>query len=210
MSPLGRKEKNSINSIMYPKTLCGQKIRDTHGKKPMAVVKHPGKLQSILKTQARDGENRTRKTTPGDDSPPVRHIFFLRRREGMTRFIDNRDGTITDTKTGLIWLKDANYLGGQKSYQEAAQACRDLGEGWRLPERLELESLLDLIQCEPALSQGHPFINVQSSYYWSATTYAGNTSYAWIVSMSYGYVHDDFKANGDYVWPVRGGQSDIQ
>lgn len=124
----------------------------------------------------------------------------------MTRFIDNRDGTITDTKTGLIWLKDANYLGGQKSYQKAAQACRDLGEGWRLPERLELESLLDLTQCEPALPQGHPFINVQSSYYWSVY----NTSYAWIVGMDDGYVSYYGKTYRYNVWPVRGGQSDIQ
>ena len=123
----------------------------------------------------------------------------------MTRFIDNRDGTITDTKTGLIWLKDANYLGGQKSYQKAAQACRDLGEGWRLPERLELESLLDFTQCEPALPQGHPFINVQSSYYWSATILAGSTDYAWLVSMSYGSVYYGNKSYNFYhIWPVQG------
>jgi hypothetical protein len=48
---------------------------------------------------------------------------------------------------------------------------------------------------------------VQSSYYWSATTYASYTDGAWVVNMDYGYVGGDGKAgNGNYVWPVRAGQ----
>jgi hypothetical protein len=128
----------------------------------------------------------------------------------MKRFTDNQDGTILDSKTGLTWLKDANYFGRTMDWNEAMQECKALalaGGFWRLPERVELESLLDLTQYNPTLTLDHSFTNVQSIYYWSATPVAYYTSYAWIVSMFYGYVHDGSKASSRYyVWPVRGGR----
>jgi len=30
--------------------------------------------------------------------------------EGQPRFTDNLDGTITDNRTGLIWIKDLNFI----------------------------------------------------------------------------------------------------
>ena len=122
----------------------------------------------------------------------------------MNRFIDHGDGTITDNQTGLTWLKDANYFKKIMPWKKAINICKSLGGGWRLPERFELEGLLDLARHDPALPQGHPFTNVQSAYYWSATTYAYGTSRAWIVFMRYGYVHGSSKTYGSYyVWPVR-------
>jgi hypothetical protein len=47
---------------------------------------------------------------------------------------------------------------------------------------------------------------VQSSGYWSATTYASNADLAWGVSFGDGGVFDDFfKGDDAYVWCVRGG-----
>ena len=78
---------------------------------------------------------------------------------------------------------------------------------WRLPARQELESLLDLTQFNLALPQGHPFTNVQSNNYWSSTSYAYNTNYAWVVGMSFGGVVSYVKTFfSNYVWPVRAGQ----
>ena len=78
---------------------------------------------------------------------------------------------------------------------------------WHLPNVRELLSLADYGNFNPALPTGHPFSNVQSSYYWSSTTGAGdNTGYAWLVNMYHGYMRYGYKGtNGDYVWPVRGG-----
>ena len=127
----------------------------------------------------------------------------------MDRFISN-DNTVFDSQTGLDWLKNANYFNRPMLWQEAVEVCAKLdisGGGWRLPERLELESLLDLTQRYPPLPKGHPFKEVQSSYYWSATTYTYNASYAWVVIMHCGYVSSRSKTyNHYYVWPVRGGQ----
>ena len=139
----------------------------------------------------------------------------------MKSFTDNNNGTITDNQTGLMWLKNANEAGamtwknaneaGAMTWKNAMLWTKHLTYGqhsdWRLPTRFELESLLDYSQFNPALPQGHPFINVQSSYYWSSSTCAGHTLYAWYVYMFYGNVNYNGKSNVYYVWPVRGGKS---
>jgi len=50
------------------------------------------------------------------------------------------------------------------------------------------------------------FNNVQASYYWSSSTYAGDTTNAWFVYLVYGFVDVDGKGVNNFVWPVRGGQ----
>ena len=126
------------------------------------------------------------------------------------RFTDNGDGTVTDHKTGLMWSKNANQ--GQMSWEKAMEHCQALKRAghndWRLPDRFELESLLDISQFLPALPEDHPFENVQSAYYWSSSTPAHNTFYAWIVYMNYGNVHHYSKTRSYYVWPVRGGDTE--
>jgi len=132
------------------------------------------------------------------------------------RFTDNGNGTVTDNLTGLIWLKNANCF-GMRLWDSALYDCNGLHSGqcgltdgsqagdWRLPNRFELESLLDLENI-PALPTGHPFINVQPSVYWSSTTGAYYFILAWYVDMLGGGVARDGKVSDGYVWPVRGGQ----
>jgi len=59
----------------------------------------------------------------------------------------------------------------------------------------------------PRLPSGHPFVNVQTGYYWSSTTKETIPNYAaWDVSLSGGSVGFDAKENPFYyVLPVRGG-----
>ena len=71
---------------------------------------------------------------------------------------------------------------------------------WRLPNINELHSL------GPTWPPATPFIGVQSSWYWSSSTYATSTNFAWYVYLSDGNVDNYNKANHSYVWPVRGGQ----
>jgi hypothetical protein len=142
------------------------------------------------------------------------------------RFTDNSNGTITDNLTGLIWLKNANCY-GTKTWAQALTDCNGLNSGecgltdgstegdWRLPNSNELASLVHKGYYNPAVpntagtgkwSAEDPFNNVQSSVYWSSTTYAYDTALACSVIMGIGYVYDDLKTDGYYVWPVRGGQ----
>jgi len=141
-----------------------------------------------------------------------------------TRFTES-NGTVTDHLTGLIWLKNANVPSATRTWATAltdvaqlntdgtmnGNSAGDTSNGgshqtdWRLPTVQELQSLIDYGQYSPALPTGHPFTGVQSSYYWSSTTYAGLTSYAWRVYLDRGYVRYYPKGYAHYVWPVRGG-----
>ena len=41
---------------------------------------------------------------------------------------------------------------------------------WMLPNRRELQSLVDVSNNNPSLPSGHPFYNVVNAWYWSSTT----------------------------------------
>jgi hypothetical protein len=147
----------------------------------------------------------------------------------VPRFTDNSNGTVTDNLTGLIWLKNANCTdtsggivrsGGTLVWADALTWSNGVANGicgltdgstagaWRLPNITELESLVDAERSNPALPSGHPFTSVQSSPYWSSSSYSNNTTNAWNVGMV------DGSLNGGtgktifslYVWPVRAGQ----
>src|SRR3990167_6921927 len=117
---------------------------------------------------------------------------------------------VTDNLTGLMWTKNANLPGTSKTWQQAIDYANGLSlcgyTDWRLPNRKELHSLTDFSRYNPALPSGHPFLNVQSCCYWSATSFASYTDDAWIVSMWDGYVYFNVKSRRNYVWPVRSGQ----
>ncbi len=136
------------------------------------------------------------------------------------RFSNNGDQTVTDNLTGLIWTQNANLPAATKTWQQAldyvaAMNSANSGAGtlghndWRLPNRKELWSLGNFGQAALAdwlYSQG--FTNVQANYYWSSSSIANYTDFAWGVNMDGGDVDYDYKANYHfYVWPVRSGQS---
>jgi len=136
------------------------------------------------------------------------------------RFTDNKDGTVTDNLTGLIWLKNASCFGA-KPWATALSDCNGLANGqcgltdgsvagdWRLPNVRELHSLIDYSQEDPAITSGHPFTNVwygePSSLYWSSSTDAGEAGTAWGVYLGGGGVDDPGKTDSGHVWPVRSG-----
>ena len=68
------------------------------------------------------------------------------------RFIDNKDGTISDSKTGLMWVKNDSFLhsGHWINWSEAKAYINDLNEtgyanyfDWKLPTTRELKTLYD-------------------------------------------------------------------
>ncbi len=131
------------------------------------------------------------------------------------RFTDNEDETVTDNLTGLMWVKAPHSLtgnSGSQSWDDAIDFCNDLTfaehSDWRLPNRFELESLLDLSQAlGPLLPSEHPFTGIQSDFYWSSSTWASNPDWnAWDVGLNDGRVNYFSKSDTSRVWPVRAGQ----
>ncbi|MBI5192345.1 MAG: DUF1566 domain-containing protein [Nitrospirae bacterium] len=123
------------------------------------------------------------------------------------RFTVNGD-CVTDNLTGLMWVRSPDSV--SRIWQQALDYANSLSlcgyTDWRLPNRKELHSLTDFSRSNPALPSGHPFLNVQSDfYYWSSTS--GPSSDACIVDMMDGGMSSGGKSNGSYyVWPVLSGQ----
>ena len=61
------------------------------------------------------------------------------------RFVNNGDGTVTDTKTGLMWSAKDN--GNHINWTDARSYCQSYSGGdhtdWRMPTLAELTSLYD-------------------------------------------------------------------
>lgn len=148
------------------------------------------------------------------------------------RFVDNDDGTVTDNLTGLDWeqkvdtasihVKSATYtwfntynsfLAGVSSFGINEEqppdfiACFGGRCDWRLPTVAELQTILS----EPFPCTTSPCINAAfgptatNEDYWSATTLADNTTYAWGVFFGTGEVSYGLKNGINAVRAVRGG-----
>lgn len=168
--------------------------------------------------------NRTGQMTsqvPGDDGSYQYGVTWP-----SPRFSDQGDGTVLDHLTGLLWLQDASCPTGL-NWQAAINFSNALEDGqcgltdgsqagdWRLPNILELHSLIDYEFSGPALcnaagdAQWTPsdaFTNVVSDRYWSSTSnmYSPSSS-AWFVDFASGLLVGSHKVDAIYqTWPVRG------
>lgn len=94
------------------------------------------------------------------------------------------------------------------TWDSALSYCENLSlagnTDWRLPNRKELQSLVDYERYNPALDATY-FPGVNSSYYWSSTTNASDSGDAWEVSF-YNGNSDYFKTTLNYVRCVRAGE----
>ena len=135
-------------------------------------------------------------------------VRAVRGSTAQRELVDNGDGTVTDTATGLMWQQTE---AGEMPWEEAMAYCENLvlPEGgyddWRLPNRNELRSLVDYSREDPAIDLTH-FPGVVSSDYWSSTTRADFMGRAWTVSFYYGDVNNYYKSYSNYVLAVRGGE----
>lgn len=104
---------------------------------------------------------------------------------GINQLIDNKDGTITDEATGLMWVKNDN--GVAIDWEEALTYAEELSyadySDWRLPNAKELQSIVDysrapdatqsaaidaMFECTANLNEGG---ENDYGYYWSSTTH---------------------------------------
>ncbi len=154
----------------------------------------------------RTGQTASHRT--GDDGNLQRGVAWP-----SPRFTDNGNGTVTDNLTGLMWVKAPHALPGNAAvnWGGAIDFCDALTyathSNWRLPNVLELRSLLDASQHSPALPAGHPFAGVLNDNYWTSTTPPFNANEAWQILVASGYMANLSKTSVYQVWPVRDGGS---
>jgi hypothetical protein len=118
-------------------------------------------------------------------------------------FVDNKNGTVTDTQTGLMWTKDANPI-DERNWKDAVAGAASFSisgvGGWRLASKDELLGLYYASQ------EGHSFQRIQSSFYWSSTPYTEHPDHSWVICMRNGNLDFDYNMNVYHVWPVRAAQ----
>ena len=128
-------------------------------------------------------------------------------------FKDNGDGTMTDTRTGLVWMKNAGMPGSELGWSAAVSWCGNLtasGKGWRLPSREEMMSLWDGLPNRQGLWRRElaaaGFENIAKQY-WTAfglgTALRLESKYTVIFDEDRTYPSMT-KGEKYNVWPVRG------
>lgn len=93
---------------------------------------------------------------------------------------------VADASSGLVWAKSASAAG--KTWQEALAACRtqviDRYNDWRLPDILELRTVIDYTRVSPAID-ATVFVGVDSVF-WTSSTFASYADIAWQVNFQAG------------------------
>lgn len=154
--------------------------------------------------------------------------------DNANRYVDCGNGTVTDTVTGLVWLKDANC--GYAAYANANAFAAALQNGscgltdnsspgdWRLPTKEEWQATVAravALGCTgangPALTDtagtgcfsagSQPFINVASNpYYWTSSADEINPAQGFEMYLTLGVEGSFPKTYSASPWAVRGGK----
>jgi hypothetical protein len=98
---------------------------------------------------------------------------------------DIRPETVIDIQKGLEWQR--NLSGSTYTWEQAKTYCDDLvydgRSDWRLPTRVELQSLVDYNKATAPTIDLTAFPDTPSSSFWSASPSALSSEYAWFVSF---------------------------
>ena len=101
-------------------------------------------------------------------------------------YIDNKNGTITDTITGLMWQQTD---GGEMTIENATIYCDTLTLGgytnWRLPSAHEAFSILNLQNNNPALDILY-FTKTAAEYWWTNDKQTNDANKIWCTNAGGG------------------------
>jgi len=150
---------------------------------------------TVLGVNFADGRIKGYPRDTGRGGRPAEHfVRYVRGNPeyGINDFVDNVDGTITDTATGLMWSKfdSGEGMDWEDALAWVQQKNREdyLGyNDWRLPNAKELQSIVDYTKSPQrihtaaiALVFGISSINDERSekdypFYWTSTTHVNQT-----------------------------------
>lgn len=113
---------------------------------------------------------------------------------------------VKDNSTGLIWEQEPDREHDVWGSSVARCATKEVGgkKGWRAPSVDELKTLIDGSQHDPALPAGHPFSNIKSEIYWTATPHPTDDMVAWQISFFSGEPVTDQKSGTRRLWCLLG------
>lgn len=122
------------------------------------------------------------------------------------------DDVVIDRATGLIWAADGRGGGCGNGGTFNWNAAIDYAEGltfagfsdWRLPNVLELISLVDFSATEPSIDINY-FPNTYEDIYHTSTTWVEDENINWYVDFFDSNIYAVYKAASHYLRCVRGG-----
>ena len=133
-------------------------------------------------------------------------------------YIVHGDGTVSDRNSGLMWKQCYEGLSGtacatgtttQLRWSSALDAAKNSAfagySDWRLPNRKELESLVDTSCYSPAVNDT-VFPGTGGDFVWTSSTQDGDPSMAWLVYFYVGNAASDNKTYPRQIRLVREGQ----
>jgi hypothetical protein len=132
--------------------------------------------------------------------------YFVRAVRGdkaARSLVDNGDGTVTDTATGLMWQQDLSTT--SRTWATALDYCNALVLGgytdWRSPNIKELLSLMDYSHSSPAVTPG--FFTGLAGSPLSSTSNHQFTGYSYNLYLSEGGCNWFMKSTTGRAWAVR-------
>ncbi len=199
------KYKTKAEAIEVWKKLKEEGAVSYRGVHEFREAKRPERTDEYPQKTAASGKDAVKKVVPGREKD---------------RFLDNRDGTITDTLTSLMWIKNGWRLDFVSAAQwpDAMKKCGEFRHGgyddWRLPTIKEWKTLLDTKKQCPALVEPNPFENmIVHMPYWSETEFVYGKEYtcsdtvcpihAYTVLLYFGKVNHQNKKKRAFILPVR-------
>jgi hypothetical protein len=136
--------------------------------------------------------------------------------------ISEGDEIVADNNTGLMWQRTipeiyaecafGDPVGSMCSWQEAINYCNDLDYGgyddWRLPSRIELESITDYGKSNPSIDTDL-FIDTPVKWILTTTSFVMDSKRKWSVNQGVGTVGTRNQTDETYVRCVRGNAIDL-
>ena len=128
---------------------------------------------------------------------------------------------VLDRETGLVWERapstqrflnapPPSTFGGTYALEHCESLSLGGRRGWRLPYIVELASLMDPTQTQPALPVGHPFTINYFEGFWSSTPYYKDADSYRTAYFQLGQTGVSSANSSLPVWCVRGGAGEAQ
>jgi len=125
-------------------------------------------------------------------------------------FIDNKDGTVTDIRTGLMWQQESSPT--ICIFKDAETYCKELilagYSDWRLPTREELKDLAEPMHywIDHIAIDTQYFPDTKPKFYWSSSPFGDLGSG---VEFEWGDPYSRYLSDKGNVRAVRGRKYDI-
>ena len=173
----------------------GERTIDSHWATCTAYVANKGKMFGV---NFADGRIKGYGTSMPGRGEKKFYVLYCRGnpKYGQNDVRDNGDGSITDRATGLMWQKKDSGKG--MNWEQALAYAAKAGNGWRLPNAKELQSIVDYTRCPD--TTGSAAINpifqctaipneigkVDYPFYWTSTTHGSTMGGGAAIYVAFG------------------------